>query len=85
MNQLLSVTQNNYYKRSVDKEGKETFKKFIEIVFLTDEAGFIYSNEGEIVRQRKINRTPIIFSEEALDMLIERLKQAKEVDENTDG
>lgn len=83
MNQLISISQNNYYIKTKDKDGSDKFKKYIEIVFLVDKPDFSFSNEGEIIRQRGLDRLAITLDEQHLDVLILKLlevQKAKEED-----
>ncbi len=83
MNQLISISQNNYYIKTKDKDGADKFKKYIELVFLVDKPNFIYSNEGEVVRERLLERLAVTLDEKHLDVLILKLlevQKAKEED-----
>lgn len=71
MNQLISLAQNNLYKKQED----ETFKKYIQVILLIDEPIFSYTNEGEISRQRGIKRVHFTASEKQLEGIIKQLTQ----------
>jgi len=82
MNHLISLAQNNIYAKDKDKDGKEIYRKFIELIFLVDQPEFTYTNSSEIVRTRKIERLSFIVNEAAIDKMIAQLIKMKDIDES---
>lgn len=80
MGQLISVATNILYKK-VKVEEKDVYKKHFELVFLVDEPDFKYSNEGSLIRERKIARQSFNLSEKHFEALIDQLKKLKDAEE----
>ncbi len=81
MNHLISVRTNIIYSKSIDDEGKETYHKFNELIFLTDKPNYRYTNEGTVVRERIVEEFRFTVSEKGFDSLIDILKELRNADE----
>lgn len=81
MNQLLSIRTNILYSKEKSKDGKETYKKFHELIFLVDKPQYLSTNEDVIVRQRTIEELRFNVSDDAFDLMIKHLLKLKDIDE----
>jgi hypothetical protein len=72
MNHLLSVRSNELFSKDGD-----TYKRFLEIIFLVDQPGYRSTNEGVIIRERLIKELRFTISDKNLDDLINLLTSMK--------
>lgn len=77
-NQLLEVRENIYYSK---KETEGEYNKFHELIFVTDEAKYSRTNEGDVVRERGCKEFKIVVTSENLGKLIEVLQSYKDAKE----
>ena len=77
MKQLVAINTNIYYTK--DEQGKET--KYNELVFITDHAVYNYSNQGEIVRERKLEEQRFVVKNENIKGIIGTLTKLMEATE----
>jgi len=73
MKQLAEVRSNVYFEKKIDEQKNEVLKKRFELVFVTDEAGYTRTNDGEISRVRKLKEQRFTVSEDGLTQLIANL------------
>jgi hypothetical protein len=78
MKQLSSILTNVYYLKEKDK-----YERLRELIFLVDKANYIYSNEGDIIRERSIEQVRFSTNENGIGRLIEVLQKIKDDNSNT--
>lgn len=73
MNTLISIASNILYRKE-----NEEYTKFHELIFIADKASYIFSNDGEVVRERELLDYRFTISDKQLDGVITTLKKMKE-------
>ena len=76
MSQLISVRTNIFYLKV-----EEEYKRNQELIFLLDEPKYSFTNEGEVLRERRIKEVRMMVSQTAFEQMIEILTTLKDVKE----
>jgi hypothetical protein len=78
LNMIREVRFNEFYR----KEENGEYKRFVEVIFLLDKAEYSLNNEGEIIRQRALDKISFVSGENNLinigELLIQVGKNKKE-------
>lgn len=80
---LVSLAINKFYKRDPDAAGtSEEYVQVCELVIIGDEAEYVRSNDGEIIRQRKLSSHKFLFEKKSWPKLRDLIDTLVNADEN---
>jgi uncharacterized tellurite resistance protein B-like protein len=87
MKQLIQVRNNISYVKEKTKEGEKKseepkYTRVNEIVLLFDVANYTSTNEGEIIRERKVEESRFNVTQKGLEQLIKQLEVYRDADED---
>lgn len=74
MNHFVGMAHNEYY--TIDKDGKQEL--VVEMVLLFDRPDYQLTNDGQIIRNRKVEEARFVVSKRNLDTMIASLTRTSE-------
>lgn len=80
MNTLIQVRANVMYAKKKDESGNDKYERYQELIFLVDQPAYRLSNDGDIVRERKIAEMRFIVSDDSFGQMMEMLEELRHVE-----
>lgn len=87
MANLLSIRQNIKYAKKPKKQQDDAdeFIRIDELIFIVENPTYRYTNEGDIVRERKVDQFRIDVLNKDIDLIIKTLEGIRDSNESDLG